>query len=443
MRTNYCKEEILQFAEKENVRFVRLQFTDMMGILKNVEIPVHQLPKALDNKISFDGSSIDGFVRIEESDMFLHPDLSTWMIFPWTNPRQTIARIICDIHMPDGAPFAGDPRIILKNAIHSAKRYGYELSIGSEPEFFLLRLGDHGEPTLTPNDDGGYFDIAPTDLGESCRRSIAITLQKMGISIDGSHHEVAPGQHEIDLTVCDALQAADHLMTCRMVVKTISHQHGLHATFMPKPIATSDGSGLHLHQTLSYSGSNVFFSEKDEYGLSAIGKNYIAGIMQHAPAVTAITNPLVNSYKRLVPGYEAPVYIAWSTKNRSPFIRVTNFKQDTQVELRSPDPACNPYLAFACILTAGLDGIKQNTELPDPIHENIYNMSSEERLLKSIFQLPSNLEQAIEALEEDDMIQSALGAYAYSRFSAAKLMEWDIYRKVVHPWEREQYIKKY
>ncbi len=435
----------MRLAQEEDVRYIRLQFTDLLGVIKNVEIPSSQLPKALDNKMMFDGSSIEGFVRIEESDMYLVPDLDTWVVFPWGNEHGKVARLICDIYNPDGTPFEGDPRYILKRALKEAEEMGYTaFNVGPEPEFFLFKLDEKGEPTLDLNDQGGYFDFAPLDLGENCRRDIVLTLEKMGFEIEASHHEVAPGQHEIDFKYANALHAADQILTFKLVVKTIAHKHGLHATFMPKPLYGVAGSGMHANQSLFRGNQNVFFDESDELGLSETAKHYLAGILLHARGFTAITNPLVNSYKRLVPGYEAPCYVAWSAKNRSPLIRIPSSRGvSTRIEVRSPDPATNPYLALAVMLKAGLDGIKNKLAAPPAIDRNIYVMNEEEREENGISSLPATLKEAIECLKADSVICEALGEHALIHFIEAKEIEWDMFRTRVHAWEREQYMSTY
>jgi len=441
----YTKEDIMRLAKEEDVRYIRLQFTDLMGVIKNVEIPLPQLPKALDNKMMFDGSSIEGFVRIEESDMYLVPDLDTWVVFPWGNEHGKVARLICDIYMPDGSPFEGDPRQILKRVLKEAEELGFTaFNVGPEPEFFLFKIDDKGEPTLDLNDQGGYFDFAPLDLGENCRRDIVLTLEKMGFEIEASHHEVAPGQHEIDFKYTNALHAADQILTFKLVVKTVARQHGLHATFMPKPLYGVNGSGMHAHQSLFRGNENAFYDETDELGLSQTAKHYLAGILLHARSFAAITNPLVNSYKRLVPGYEAPCYVAWSAKNRSPLIRIPASRGlGTRIEVRNPDPAANPYLALAVMLKAGLDGIKNKVEVPAAVDRNIYVMNEEEREANGIDSLPATLKEAIECLKSDPVICEALGEHALVHFIEAKEIEWDMFRTRVHDWEREQYMNTY
>jgi glutamine synthetase len=441
---NITKEDIIKISKDENVRFIRLQFTDLMGSIKNVEIPVSQLEKALDNKMMFDGSSIEGYVRIEESDMYLYPDLSTWVIFPWVTESK-VARLICDIYMPDGSPFAGDPRAILKNALKEAEAMGFTaMNVGPEPEFFLFKTDEKGNPTLELNDQGGYFDLAPMDLGENCRREIVLTLEEMGFEIEASHHEVAPGQHEIDFKYADAIKAADQIQTFKLVVKTIAREHGLHATFMPKPLFGMNGSGMHCHQSLFKGSENAFYDESDKLGLSTVARQYMAGVLKHARSYAAITNPTVNSYKRLVPGYEAPCYVAWSASNRSPMVRIPASRGlSTRIEVRNPDPAANPYLALAVMLAAGLDGIKNKMQLPPPTDRNIYVMSEEEREEHGIPSLPLDLKIALDELLRDEVICNTLGEHALSHFYELKEIEWDMYRTQVHAWERDQYLTLY
>ncbi|MED3570689.1 type I glutamate--ammonia ligase [Cytobacillus praedii] len=445
MTKSYSRDEIMKVAKEENVRYIRLQFTDIFGTIKNVEIPISQLPKALDNKMMFDGSSIEGFVRIEESDMYLYPDLDTFVIFPWTAEKGKVARLICDIYHPDGTPFEGDPRSNLKRILNEMRELGFtDFNVGPEPEFFLFKLDENGQPTLELNDQGGYFDLAPTDLGENCRRDIVIELEEMGFEIEASHHEVAPGQHEIDFKYQNALKACDDIQTFKLVVKTIARKHGLHATFMPKPLFGVNGSGMHSNLSLFKEGENAFYEKSGSLELSGTARQFIAGILKHAPNFTAITNPTVNSYKRLVPGYEAPCYVAWSARNRSPLIRIPASRgMSTRVEVRSVDPAANPYLAMAVLLAAGLDGIKNSLTPPEPVDRNIYVMSIEERIENGIADLPSTLAHALENLKSDEVITSALGVHLFEHFIEAKEIEWDMFRTQVHPWEREQYILQY
>ena len=408
--TTYSKEQIVQMVEKENVRFIRLQFTDLFGAIKNVEIPVSQLEKALNNKMMFDGSSIEGFVRIEESDMYLYPDLDTFVIFPWTAQKGKVARFICDIYHPDGTPFEGDPRNNLKRMLDEMKELGFtDFNVGPEPEFFLFKLDEKGHPTLELNDHGGYFDLAPTDLGENCRRDIVLELEEMGFEIEASHHEVAPGQHEIDFKYQNALKACDDIQTFKLVVKTIARKHGLHATFMAKPLFGVNGSGMHCNLSLFTEGKNVFFDSSGDLELSDTARHFVAGVMKHATSFTAITNPTVNSYKRLVPGYEAPCYVAWSARNRSPLIRIPASRGlSTRVEVRSVDPSANPYLAMAVLLAAGLDGVKNKLTPPSPVDRNIYAMSKEERIEIGIVDLPGTLAEALENLKNNHVITQSL-----------------------------------
>ena len=444
-KRTFTKEDIHKFAKEENVRYLRLQFTDILGTIKNVEVPVSQLEKVLDNEMMFDGSSIEGFVRIEESDMYLYPDLDTWVIFPWTAGQGKVARLICDIYKTDGTPFEGDPRANLKRTLKEMQELGFtDLNLGPEPEFFLFKLDEKGEPTLELNDDGGYFDLAPTDLGENCRRDIVLELEDMGFDIEASHHEVAPGQHEIDFKYADAVTACDNIQTFKLVVKTIARQHNLHATFMPKPLFGVNGSGMHFNVSLFDGKENAFFDPDGDMQLTKDAYHFIAGILKNARGFTAVCNPLVNSYKRLVPGYEAPCYIAWSGKNRSPLIRVPSSRGlSTRVEIRSVDPAANPYMALAAILQAGLDGIKNKLEVPEPVNQNIYEMNREEREAIGIEDLPSQLYTALKSMRENKVIKEALGNHIYNQFLSSKSIEWDYYRTQVSEWEREQYMKQY
>lgn len=441
----YSKEDILKMADDQDVRFIRLQFTDMLGIIKNVEIPVDQLGKALENEMMFDGSSIEGFVRIEESDMRLYPDLDSWVIFPWTPEKGKVARLICDVYNPDGTPFEGDPRGILKRVLHEMNDLGFSsFNIGPEPEFFLFKMDENGEPSLELNDKGGYFDLAPTDLGENCRRDIVLELEDMGFEIEASHHEVAPGQHEIDFKYADAITTCDNIQTFKLVVRTIARKHGLHATFMPKPLFGVNGSGMHSNMSLFKGKENAFYDEKSELGLSETAMQFLAGIIKHAENFTAVTNPLVNSYKRLVPGYEAPSYIAWSLRNRSPLIRIPASRGlSTRIEVRSVDPSANPYLAMAVLLASGLDGVKNKLTPPKPVDRNIYVMDDEELEKEGIRQLPATLKEALLNLKNDHVLLEALGSHAADHFIEAKEIEWDMFRTQVHPWEREQYMASY
>lgn len=439
------RETVLEMVKEHNVRYIRLQFTDIFGTIKNVEIPVSQLSKALDNKMMFDGSSIEGFVRIEESDMYLYPDLDTFVIFPWTAEKGKVARFICNIYHPDGTPFEGDPRNNLRRLLKEMEEMGFtNFNVGPEPEFFLFKLDEKGEPTLELNDHGGYFDLAPTDLGENCRRDIVLELEEMGFEIEASHHEVAPGQHEIDFKYQDALKACDDIQTFKLVVKTIARKHGLLATFMPKPLFGVNGSGMHANLSLFKGKENVFYDPTASLEISDTARNFLAGILKHAQNFTAITNPTVNSYKRLVPGYEAPCYVAWSARNRSPLIRIPASRGlSTRVEVRSVDPAANPYLAMAVLLAAGLDGIKNKIKAPEPIDRNIYVMTKAQREECGIVDLPATLAQALDYLKADPVITSALGDHLLAHFVEAKEIEWDMFRTQVHPWERDQYMTQY
>ncbi|KYG58931.1 type I glutamate--ammonia ligase [Planococcus maritimus] len=443
--SKYSKEDIIRLVKEEDVNFIRLQFTDILGVIKNVEIPTSQLEKALDNKMMFDGSSIDGFVRIEESDMYLFPDLDTWVVFPWITGKGKVARLICDIYNADGTPFAGDPRTNLKRVLKEMEELGFtHFNLGPEPEFFLFKLDERGEPSLELNDHGGYFDLAPMDLGENCRRDIVLELEEMGFEIEASHHEVAPGQHEIDFKYADAIKACDDIQTFKLVVKTIARKHGLHATFMPKPLFGVNGSGMHMNVSLFKGNENAFLDEDGDLKLSKTAYQFMAGIIEHAKAFTAVTNPTVNSYKRLVPGYEAPCYIAWSGKNRSPLIRIPASRGlSTRVEVRSVDPAANPYLAMAVLLGAGLDGIKRDLTPPKAVDRNIYAMNRKERKEVGIEDLPGTLYAALEELQGDEVMTKALGSHILNNFVEAKEIEWDMFRTSVHPWEREQYLKMY
>ncbi|MEN2464484.1 type I glutamate--ammonia ligase [Ornithinibacillus sp. FSL M8-0202] len=441
----YSREEIERKIKEENVKFIRLQFTDMLGTIKNVEIPLSQLEKALDNKMMFDGSSIEGFVRIEESDMYLYPDLDTFVVFPWTSEKGKVARFICDIYRPDGTPFEGCPRYNLKRNLKKMEELGFDaFNIGTEPEFFLFKLDEKGDPSLELNDHGGYFDLAPTDLGENCRRDIVLELEEMGFEIEASHHEVAPGQHEIDFKYSDALKHADDIQTFKLVVKTIARKHNLHATFMPKPLFGVNGSGMHTNMSLFKGGENAFYNPSGDLELSETAYQFIAGIVKHATGFTAVTNPTVNSYKRLVPGYEAPSYVAWSAANRSCLMRIPNSRGlSTRVEARSVDPAANPYMALSVLLAAGLDGIRNNMTPPPAVDRNIYVMTKEERDEVGIKDLPSSLIDALQELKNDEVIVEALGEHLFEHYIEAKEIEWDMFRTSVHPWERDQYLTNY
>ncbi|MFP4015977.1 MAG: type I glutamate--ammonia ligase [Halanaerobiales bacterium] len=435
------KEDILRLAQEKDVKFIRMQFVDILGTIKNVAITVEQLPTALDGEIMFDGSSIEGFTRIHESDMYLKPDYDTFTIFPWKPKEGAVARLMCDIYTPDGEPFSGCPRSTLKKVIEEAKEMGYEMFAGPEPEFFLFEKDENGEPTTITHDKGGYFDLSPVDLGENARRDIVLALEEMDFNVEASHHEVAPGQHEIDFKYAEVLKTADNIATFKFVTKAIAMQHGLHATFMPKPIFGENGSGMHVHQSLFIDGENAFYDPDDENGLSEIAYYYMGGILKHAPAITAITNPIINSYKRLVPGYEAPVYISWSGKNRSALVRVPSARGNgTRIELRNPDPSANPYLAMAVMLKAGLDGIKNQIEPGEQTIENIFDMTPGERVARGIESLPGSIMEAVEYLSQDEVIKGTLGDHIYEHFVEGKLIEWDVFRTQIHDWELDQYL---
>ncbi len=438
------KSDVLKKVQELDVAFIRLQFTDIFGMIKNVAIPVDQLEKALDGEIMFDGSSIEGFVRIEESDMYLRPDLSTFQIFPWKPKDMATARLICDVYNPDGTPFAGCPRSNLKRVIEEAKKLGFTMNVGPEMEFFMFLKTPEGAPTTITHDKGSYFDLAPLDKGEEARREIVLALKAMGFEVEASHHEVASGQHEIDFKYGDALSIADKIVTIRFVIKTIANNMGLHATFMPKPVYGICGSGMHVHQSLFKNGKNAFYDPDGEYQLSDTAMHYMGGLLKHSRGFTAITNPLVNSYKRLVPDFEAPVYIAWSERNRSPLVRVPARRgTGTRLEYRSPDPTCNPYLAISVMLKAGLDGIKNKTDPGKPIYKNIYQLSPEERKKMGIESLPGTLIEAIHELEKDEAVKAGLTEHIYNYYVRAKKIEWDEYRTRVHQWELDEYLNRY
>lgn len=444
MTKRLTADDVKRLARENDVKFIRLQFTDLFGQLKNVAITVDQLDKALDNKCMFDGSSIEGFVRIEESDMYLRPDPDTFVIFPWRPQTGRVARLVCDVYNPDGTPYEGDPRYILKKVLAEAAEMGYTYNVGPECEFFLFRTDADGNPTTTTHDQAGYFDLGPSDGGEDCRRDICLTLEEMGFEIEASHHEVAEGQHEIDFKYGDALATADRILTFKLVVKTIAKRHGLCATFMPKPVFGINGSGMHTNQSLMLDGKNAFYDPSDPLQLSATAYSYIAGIMEHIRGFAAVTNPLVNSYKRLVPGYEAPVYIAWATRNRSPLIRIPAARgAATRVELRSPDPSTNPYLALACMLAAGLDGIRRGLVPPAPTERNIFAMSPAERDAAGIGSLPGSLLEAVEAMKGSDLVRKTLGDAMMEKYLSAKTREYMDYTTRVHGWEIDSYLGVY
>jgi len=440
----YSKEDIINIVKENGIKFIRLQFTDLFGTLKNVAITDSQLEKALNNECMFDGSSIDGFVRIEESDMYLRPDLDTFVIFPWRPQQGKVARLICDVYRPDGTPFEGDPRNILKKVLKEAEELGYSMNVGPECEFFLFNTDEKGEPTTVTHDEAGYFDLGPVDLGENARRDMSLALEEMGFEIEASHHEVAAGQHEIDFKYADALTTADNIMTFKLVVKTIAQRHGVHATFMPKPVYGINGSGMHVNMSLSKDGKNAFVDENGELGLSKTAYSFIAGLVDNIKGIAAITNPLVNSYKRLVPGYEAPVYIAWSGSNRTCLVRVPASRgAGTRVELRCPDPSSNPYLVLATLLAAGLEGIKKDLTPPPSAEKNIFKMNEDEREAEGIDSLPGSLEEAIRYMKESELVRKTLGEHAFNTYLKAKSSEYKDYAISVHQWEIDNYIKKY
>jgi glutamine synthetase len=440
-------EAVLDEIEEKNVDFLRLQFTDILGTVKNVSVPADQAEKAFTEGIYFDGSSIEGFVRIQESDMRLKPDPETFAVLPWRNSEEhASARLICDvIDTSTGEPFEGDPRYVLKQAIQRAEDLGYEVNVAPEPEFFLFEEDEDGRATTKTGDAGGYFDLAPKDLASDVRRDIIYGLEDMGFEIEASHHEVAQGQHEINFEYDDVLSTADNVATFRTVVRAIAAQHDLHATFMPKPIPRINGSGMHTHMSLFEDGENAFHDEDDEFNLSDTAHSFLAGILDHAPALAAVTNPTVNSYKRLVPGYEAPVYVAWSDRNRSALIRkpAARVPAASRIEARFPDPSCNPYLAFAVLLNAGLDGIERGLEAPDPVRENIYEFDEQKRQEYGIDTLPTNLGEAIDALEEDEEILGSLGGHIGEKFVEAKTAEFQDYLVDVSDWEIDRYLETF
>lgn len=440
------RDEIMRIIKEKNVNFFRLQFVDIFGFLKNIALPLSQIEKALDGKIMFDGSSIEGFVRINESDMYLKPDYATFVVMPWREKDgSNAARIICDVYKPDGAPFVGCPRNNLKRVLADARKMGYTMNVGTECEFFLFKRDANGRPTTVTDDVTGYFDVEPDDAGIDCRRKIIQTLEAMGFEIEASHHEVAEGQHEINFKYADALTAADNTVTFKWVVRSIAAEFGLHATFMPKPVFGINGSGMHTNQSLfNLDGTNAFFDEKDSLQLSTVAYKYIAGIMKNARGFSAVTNPLVNSYKRLVAGYEAPVYIAWSASNRSALIRIPASRgMGTRTEVRCPDPTCNPYLAFALMLNSGFDGIKSDLPVPAPTNVDIFEMTAEEKVAAGIPSLPANLYEAVQELKANPIARGALGEHILEKYIEGKEQEWDKFRIAVTNWEHENYLSRY
>ncbi|AEH23338.1 glutamine synthetase, type I [Thermodesulfobacterium geofontis OPF15] len=434
------KKDVMELVKQYDVKFVRLWFTDVLGQLKSFAVPVEELEMAFEEGMGFDGSSIRGFARIEESDMIARPDPTTFAILPWRPKEKAVARMFCDIYNPDGTPYEGDPRYVLKKNLEKMKKMGFtHFYIGPELEFFYFK-SDKAPEIL---DKGGYFDY-PMDAAEDLRRETIFCLEQMGIRVEYSHHEVAPSQHEIDLRYAEALEMADIVMTYRVVVKEVAKKYGVYATFMPKPIFGVNGSGMHTHQSLFIGDKNAFFDPNDPFHLSDVAKKYIAGLLTHIKEITLVLNQWVNSYKRLVPGYEAPVYIAWARRNRSALIRVPMYKpgkeKATRIELRSPDPACNPYLAFACMLAAGLEGIKKGYRLPDPIEKDIYHLSEEERKALGIDNLPGSLGEAIEYAEKSELLKETLGEHVFKELLNNKKLEWDEYRIQVFPYEIEKYL---
>ncbi|MBI4504200.1 MAG: type I glutamate--ammonia ligase [Chloroflexi bacterium] len=446
--TRKLADAVLARAEKDGVRFVNLQFTDIVGVVKSVTIPADQFPDAIDQGKWFDGSSIEGFARIAESDMYLSPDLTTFAVLPWERGADTTARVICWVYNPNGELFDGDPRAVLHRQLERARRLGYMFNTGPELEFFLLKPDPEGRISPLPHDRGGYFDLS-TDLAIHVRKEMVNVLQALGIRVETSHHEVAMGQHEIDFEYGDALRTADNAVTFKYALKAVAQRHGLHATFMPKPIYGINGSGMHCHQSIAAvgDGGNLFSDPADEYGLSELARRFIAGQLQHAPGMCAVLAPLVNSYKRLVPGFEAPVYISWARVNRSALIRVPKTSparlQATRIELRCPDPSCNPYLAFAVMLATGLDGIERTMPFPEPVEENLYHFDESELSRREIRTLPATLADAITELEHDEVVLEALGEHVASRFIEAKRFEWDQFRAYVSPWELDRYLEIY
>ena len=435
------KEEVLKVVESEGIKFIRLQFTDINGILKNVEIPADELPQVLDRGIMFDGSSIDGFVRIHESDMYLYPDPSTFAILPWSQGEKKSARLICDVYTGERKPFDGDPRYRLKLVVERAEEMGFTAFAGPEPEFFLLPRAEDQAPLLEFMDEGGYFDLLPVDRGEETRKDIVLALEKMGLDVETSHHEVAPSQHEIDFRYDNILRTADNIQTFKFVVKTVALMHGLHATFMPKPFFGVNGSGMHTHMSLFRGEENAFYDPDGPQQLSENCLYFIGGIIKHAKEITLITNPTVNSYKRLVPGYEAPVNIAWSAKNRSALVRVPAARgKGTRIEYRSPDPTCNAYLALAVMLAAGLEGIEKKIMPPNPVDANIFEMDELEKAQHNMESLPGSLKEAIEIARESELVRKTLGDHIFEKFIEMKEKEWKAFSIAVTDWEVARYL---
>ncbi|OUQ20819.1 type I glutamate--ammonia ligase [Lachnoclostridium sp. An138] len=447
--SHYTKRDILRLVEEEDVEFIRLQFADLFGNLKNAAVTAGQLERVLDQGYVFDGSCVEGFLHDNDMDMFLWPDLDTLAIFPWRPQQGKVARLICDIRRPDGTIYSADPRGILKRAVKHAKEMEYQFDVGPECEFFLFHTNDEGNPTTFSHEQAGFFDMSPIDLGENTRRDIILTLEEMGFEVEASYHEVAPAQHQIDFRYGEALLTADNIMTFKLAVKTIAKRFGLHATFMPKPRSGLNGSSMHTNMSLSRNGKNIFQDAEDPNGLSREAYWFIGGLLKHARGMTAVTNPLVNSYKRIFParttaGYTAPSYVTWSAVNRSQLIRIPALRGDnTRIELRSPDPSCNPYLALAVCLEAGLDGIKNQIMPPAPVDRNARRMTEEERKASGIEPLPRNLEEALKAMEEDELVKNTLGENISSSYIQAKRREWEEYCAQVSEWEIEHYLHRF
>lgn len=444
MRKNYSREDIIKLVEEEDVEFIRLQFTDLFGTLKNIAVTAGQLAKALDHEWMFDASSIEGFAGVEESDMYLHPDYGTLEIFPWRPQQGKVARLICDVYCPDRQPFSGDPRYILKRALAEAEEMGLTFRTGAECEFFLFHLDENGMPTTLSHENAGYFDVGPVDFGENARRDMVLTLEDMGFVVEASHHDVAPAQHEISFQYDDALATADNIMTFKLAVKTIARRHGLHATFMPKPKSGVNGSGMHINMSLFRDGKNLFAREGGESEFSREAYWFLGGILRHMRGMTAVTNPIVNSYKRLIPGSEVPVCLSWSENNRSTLIRIpASAGNSARMELRSPDPSANPYLVLAAVLRAGLDGIKNKIEPPERVTGNLFCMSERERLERGMEALPGTLSEAVDCMEQDEFMRQTLGEHAFTQYIALKKEEWNRYRRQVTDWDIDEYLNQY
>lgn len=441
----YTKQDILRLVEEEDVRFIRLQFTDILGQMRNMAITASRLMDALENRCMFDGSAIGGFAAVEDSDMYLYPDLDTFEIFPWRPHPGKVARLICDVYLPDGKPFEGDPRYVLKKTLQQAETMGYTFQVGPECEFFLFDTDDGGNPTTIPGDDAGYFDLAPVDHGENCRREICLTLEEMNFKIEASHHEMAPGQHEVDFRYGEALMTADRIMTFKTVVKTIAKRHGLHATFMPKPLAGKSGSGMHINMSLFKQGKNIFSDSQDSCGLSKTAYAFLAGLLQYTPEMSCILNPTVNSYKRLAPGFEAPCYISWSENNRSLLVRIpaATKSENTRLELRSPDATANPYLAIAACLRAGILGIQEELVPPSGIDINVYSLSEQERAALGVKSLPVSLNEALGIARSSGFVTDLLGEKFAKQYLQAKQEEYDRYRQSISQWEVDEYLVRY